>query len=69
MSAALGTILDIIAREELNIITLRPRGRDALDFHDVGVVSLKRALERAYTAGCNATAKQFVASLTIAGGD
>ncbi|MEQ1616369.1 MAG: hypothetical protein ABL904_26760 [Hyphomicrobiaceae bacterium] len=69
MSAALGALLETIAREELAIPTLATRGGDALDFHDVGVVSLKRALRRAYVAGCNATAKQFIASLTISKGD
>jgi hypothetical protein len=69
MSTSLDTLLEAIAREVLNIPTLAMRGRDALDFHDVGVVSLKRALKRAYAAGCDATAKQFIASLTINKGD
>ena len=69
MSAALDALLETIASEELAIPTLATRGRDALDFHDVGVVSLKRALRRAYVAGCDATAKQFIASLTISKGD
>jgi hypothetical protein len=30
---------------------LKARNSDELDFHDVGVVSLKRALEAAYNAG------------------
>lgn len=69
MSAALGALLETIAREELAIPTLATRGRDALDFHDVGVVSLKRALRRSYVAGCDAMAKQLIASLTISKGD
>lgn len=69
MSTSLDTLLETIAREELFIPTLATRGRDALDFHDVGVVSLKRALKRAYAAGCDATAKQFTTSLTINKGD
>ena len=69
MSAALDQLLETIAREELFIPTLATRGRDALDFHDVGVVSLKRALKRAYVAGCDATARQFFASLTTSKGD
>jgi hypothetical protein len=44
MSTALDTLLETIARDVLAIPTLATRGRDALDFHDVGVVSLKRAL-------------------------
>lgn len=69
MSTALDTLFETIARDELAIPTLATRGRDALDFHDVGVVSLKRALRRAYAAGCDATAKQLFASLTINKGD
>ncbi len=69
MSIASDSLFETIAREVLNIPTLATRGRDALDFHDVGVVSLKRALKRAYVAGCDATAKQFIASLTISKGD
>jgi len=69
MSTSLDTLFETIAREVLNVPTLATRGRDPLDFHDVGVVSLKRALRRAYVAGCDATAKQFIASLTISKGD
>ena len=69
MSTALDTLFETIAREVLNIPTLATRGRDALDFHDVGVVSIERALRRAYVAGCDDTAKQFFASLTINKGD
>lgn len=69
MSTSLDTLLATIAREVLNIPTLAIRGRDALDFHDVGVVSLKRALRRAYAAGCDATAKRFIASVAISNGE
>ena len=40
-----------IARETLRVSTLQPRHRDALDFHDLGVGSIREALERAYEAG------------------
>lgn len=40
-----------LARLDLGIDTLEERGRDALDFHEVGVVSLRRALETAYLDG------------------
>lgn len=43
--------LEQIAREELGIETLVARGRDRLDFHDVGVAGLRRALERAVELG------------------
>ncbi|MBI1338067.1 MAG: hypothetical protein GC164_14060 [Phycisphaera sp.] len=40
-----------IARKHLFIETLEPRNRDHLDFHDVGVVGVQRALDEAYLAG------------------
>ena len=40
-----------IAREHLGIQTLEVRGRDALDFHEVGVASLRDALDAACRAG------------------
>jgi hypothetical protein len=40
-----------IARSELNVETLETRNMDDLDFHEIGVASLKTALERAYAAG------------------
>ena len=43
--------LESIALVHLGISTLERRGRDGLDFHDVGVVSLKAALEAAFRAG------------------
>ena len=43
-----------IARRELRVPTLDVRGSDSLDFHDIGVTALRRALRLAYRAGCNA---------------
>lgn len=40
-----------IARKHLSIETLAPRNRDSLDFHEVGVVGLRQALQDAYDAG------------------
>ena len=40
-----------IAKEHLNIETLEEQGLDSLDFHEVGVCSLKKALAAAYVAG------------------
>ena len=45
--------VESIALVHLGIPTLERRGRDGLDFYDVGVVSLKAALEAAYKAGAN----------------
>ena len=48
--------LERIALEELGIETLEERHSDRLDFHEIGVVGLRRALERAYELGRRATA-------------
>jgi hypothetical protein len=65
MNAALDTLFETIAREVLRIPTLATRGRDSLDFHELGVLSIKEALHLAYLAGCAATAKQIASSPTI----
>ena len=44
-------ILEKIAREHLNIPTLRARHRDSLDFHVLAVWSIRKALHAAYLAG------------------
>lgn len=44
-------VAERIAREELRISTLDVRNSDSKDFHDVGVHSLRAALERAYVQG------------------
>lgn len=43
--------LACIATRELRIETLETRNSDSLDFHELGVSSLKSALEAAYQAG------------------
>ena len=47
VSAAIATI----AREELGIRTLDIRGGDGVDFHDLHVGRIERALTRAYLEG------------------
>lgn len=47
-------VLERIARQSLNIETLKTRNSDSLDFHDVAVWGLKEALEAAYQAGLSA---------------
>ena len=47
----LNTLLTAIAQEELLVETLETRISDNLDFYDVSVWGIKRALERAYEAG------------------
>ena len=44
-------LFTLIARTHLDIPTLQERHRDALDFHEVGVVALRQALSVAYEAG------------------
>lgn len=40
-----------IAQRTLALSTLESRMSDRLDFHDLGVISIRRALEEAYEAG------------------
>lgn len=47
----LNALLTAIAQEELLVETLETRKSDNLDFYDVSVWGVKRALERAYEAG------------------
>ncbi|MGP6406457.1 DUF6900 domain-containing protein [Streptococcus dysgalactiae] len=47
----LNALLTAIAQEELLVETLETRMSDNLDFYDVSVWGIKRALERAYEAG------------------
>ena len=43
--------LETIAKEELFIETLETRNSDGLDFHDVSVWGVKKALELAFEMG------------------
>ena len=43
-----------IAKNRLFIETLETRGSDSLDFHDVGVAGLRKALQDAYQLGLDA---------------
>ena len=44
-------VLDEIARKLLDIESLKPQGRDRLDFHEIHVSRLQRAMEEAWKAG------------------
>mgnify|MGYP000671967001 CR=1 FL=1 len=57
-----------IARETLGLQTLRSRGSDRLDFHDLAVWTIQHALERAYEAGQQAT-KPTHATCPTCGGE
>jgi hypothetical protein len=50
-------ILAQIAKDELHLETLETRKSDSLDFHNCAVWSIKAALEAAYEAGQQSTAK------------
>lgn len=43
--------INTIAREIIGLRTLAVRGHDSLDFHDLSVNTIRRALEAAYEAG------------------
>ncbi|MFP2895058.1 DUF6900 domain-containing protein [Myxococcus sp. AB056] len=43
--------LERVAREEMNIETLKTRNSDSLDIYEVAVWQLRDALEAAYQAG------------------
>jgi hypothetical protein len=45
------TEIERIAREVLRVQTLESQGRDYLDFHDLAVWNIQKALEAAYDAG------------------
>lgn len=49
--ARLNAMATHIAQKTLGIETLDTRMSDRLDFHEVGVAGLKRALEQAFIAG------------------
>lgn len=50
-SAARGATVLAIAREVLGIETLETRSSDRLDFHEVAVWGVRKALEKAYSDG------------------
>jgi len=56
-----------IARRILSIDTLEPRNMDDLDFHEVAVQSLKKALQAAYDAGHSAAYDEMPADQGLYG--
>jgi len=50
-------LFESIARKRTDIRTLRTRGRDCLDFHDVSVWALLDMMQSAYDAGLKAGKK------------
>ena len=51
MNNELNELFTKIAKQHLGFDTLVERNSDSLDFKNVGVVGIKRALEAAYEAG------------------
>jgi hypothetical protein len=49
--AGVDKVIAGIAERRLNVPTLLVRGGDSVDFHEVGVTSLRMALAEAYLAG------------------
>jgi hypothetical protein len=50
-SQRVDALLEKIAKDVLHVATLQTRGSDQLDFHDLGVGSIRLALRAAYEAG------------------
>jgi hypothetical protein len=50
-------IIREIAARVLDIETLKPGNQDSLDFHEIAIWNLKKALEEAYEAGLAAGRK------------
>lgn len=50
-------LIESIAKEELHIETLKTRNRDNLDFYDVAVWNVQRALTKAFHEGVKAMVK------------
>ena len=50
-------LFERIVRQRTDIRTLRTRGRDSLDFHDVSIWALLDMLQSAYDAGFEADKK------------
>lgn len=53
-NASLDALLTTLAKQHLDIDTLKTRNMDSLDFYDVSVWSVSSALEAAYLAGMDA---------------
>ena len=51
MTAKANATIEKIAHEILDLETLETRNMDSLDFHDLAVWEIRKALEAAYNAG------------------
>ena len=57
-------LFEQIAKQHLNIETLKTRNSDSQDFHDCAVWSIKDAIEAAYIAGKQAAEQSVRESIT-----
>lgn len=57
--------LESIAKAKLGVDTLEARNSDRLDFHDLGVVSIREALEFAYEAGREAGRREVLGEAIV----
>lgn len=63
---AIGETLEAIAKDHLDIETLQTQNRDSLDFYEVSVWSLNKALRQAFDAGKSAAAASEASAAPIA---
>jgi len=54
ITKSVSELLEKIAKKEMRVATLEQRNSDSLDFYDMGVGSMRSALEAAYLAGLQA---------------
>ncbi len=54
LNKKISKLIESIAKKHFFIETLEERGRSSLDFHEVSVIGMQRALEEAYNAGFEA---------------
>lgn len=60
-------LLKPIAKKHLGVEHWETRGRDQLDFHDVSIGSIRKALDAAYKAGSKETLTQLGIAFVLPG--
>lgn len=60
MSNVMNENVNRIAKDILGIDSLEVRGRDSLDFYDLNVLTIKNALEAAFSAGAKQSTTEEV---------
>ena len=59
MAKSVDDLFEELAKKYLRFETLTPRNRDSLDFRQVSIWDVKRALEAAYNEGVQEGARQM----------